>query len=91
MCGMKVNQEKTEVIVFSKKGQITEEFNIAGSTVKSGLKMKALGVILDNNLTWQSHIENNIRTSSWKLAVLRKIRHKFNFKQFTQILTSHVA
>jgi hypothetical protein len=51
------------------------DFNIAGTIIKSGLKMKALGVILDNNLSWQSHIESNIKASSWKLAVLQKIRN----------------
>jgi hypothetical protein len=86
--GMKVNQDKTEVIVFSKKGQIVCEFDIAGTMVQSGTKMKALGVIFDNNLSWQAHVESNIKAASWKLAVLRKIRNKFTFKQFTQILTS---
>jgi hypothetical protein len=86
--GMKVNQDKTEVMVFTKKGQIVDNFDIAGSIVKSGTKLKALGVLFDNNLTWQTHVESNIKSSSWKLAVLRKIRNKFTFKQFTQILTS---
>ncbi len=86
--GIKVNEDKTEVMIFSKKGQMIKEFNIAGTRVTSGVRMKALGVIFDNNLTWQHHIENNIKMSTWKLTVLREIRHKFNFQQFSQILTA---
>jgi hypothetical protein len=86
--GMKVNESKTEVLVFSKKGETIAEFDIAGTKVKSGTTMKALGVIFDNNLSWKPHIDNNINQSAWKLTVLRRIRHKFTFKQFTQILTA---
>ncbi len=50
--------------------------------------MMALGIILDCNMKWEEQISNVIKTSSWKLAVLHKLRNKFTKKQFPQILTS---
>jgi hypothetical protein len=89
--GMKVNEEKTEVMIFSKKGQMIKEFNIAGTVATSGVKMKALGVIFDNNLTWQHHIENNLKTSTWKLTVLKTVLtdpHCTVFREILLLLTS---
>jgi len=70
---MKVNADKTEVVVFFKKGKIQEEIEIASAVISSKLSMKALGILLDQNLSWKEYIENNIKMSAWKLVVLRRI------------------
>jgi len=86
--GMKVNAAKTEVVIFSKKAKLREEIDIAGTIISSKSSMKALGVLFDQNLNWKEHIEHNIKSSVWKLAVLKRIRPKFTTDQFLQILTS---
>ncbi len=50
--------------------------------------MKALGIMLDCNLKWDHQVSHVIKTSAWKLAVLQKLRNKFNTSQFLQILTT---
>ena len=49
--------------------------------------MKALDVIIDNNLKWDVDIKHTISTSAWKQSVLRKIRKNFNKQQFKNNMT----
>jgi hypothetical protein len=85
---MKVNKDKTEVVVFTKKGITKEQIEVAGTMIESKHCMKALGVMVDCNLRWQLHIESTVKKSAWKLSVLKRIRHLFSQKQYLQILTS---
>jgi len=87
LLGMKVNESKTEIVVFDRKGLREIEFTIGQSKITSQRTMKALGVIFDNNLSWNEHINHTITTSAWKLSVLRKIRKNFNKQQFKGIMT----
>jgi hypothetical protein len=86
--GMVVNEAKSEIVVFSRKGQSIMEFDIAGATVSSKASMKVLGTIFDCNLSWEAHIRQNVQTSTWKLSVLRRIRKSFTKEQFLRILTA---
>jgi hypothetical protein len=87
LLGMRVNESKTEIVVFDRKGFREIDFKIGQSTIKSQRTMKALGVILDNNMSWNNHINYAIMSSAWKLSVLRKIRKDFNKQQFKNIMT----
>ncbi len=85
---MIVNEDKTEIVVFCKKGLEIHDFTIGSVQVTSKKSMKALGIIIDCNLKWEEQVSNVIKNSSWKLTVLKKLRPKFTQKQFLQILTS---
>ena len=88
--GMVVNKEKTEVVVFTPRGQVIEDFNIDGQTVTSKTCTKILGITFDNNLTWRPHVQEVCRRVRNKIAVIKHIRPFFNTKQFLSITTAQV-
>lgn len=55
--GMKVNEAKTEIILFG-KDQPTALLNVKGTAVESKTKMKALGVHIDSTLSWSAHVSS---------------------------------
>jgi len=60
--GLKLNIEKTEIVIFkgggtSRKGTVTETFEICERKVESKLCMKYLGVYIDALLTFNAHFE----------------------------------
>ena len=88
--GMVVNKEKTEVVVFTRKGNIIEEFSIDGQLVKSKDKLKALGLIIDQNLSWKEQVMCVCAKMRNKLSVLRHLRPMFSQSQFQKIATAQV-
>ena len=59
--GMKVNETKSEVVIFTKKGHYQEEFDVAGASITSQHTMKILGVTFDDNLSWCPHVTNVVK------------------------------
>jgi len=51
-------------------------------------KSKVLGLTFDSHLSWEAHVKNVQKKCNQKLAVLKKIRHKFTLQQFKKIVTS---
>ena len=49
--------------------------NINGSVIKSSNSQKLLGVTIDNNFTFEEHINNLCRKSSQKLHALPRTSH----------------
>ena len=52
--------------------------------------MKALGITLLNNLSWEQHLSNIIPKSQTKLSLLKKIRPYITLEQFLTIATSQI-
>lgn len=86
--GLVVNESKTEAVVFSKRGLVETDININGTTIKTRKQMKVLGVLFDNNLTWEPHIRATLNKCKSKLGVLKKLRKRFTKDQFLQIVTA---
>jgi len=86
--GMVVNEAKSEVVIFSRKKICKSDLNIAGTTITSKRSMKVLGTIFDGCLSWEDHIKQNVKTCTWKLSVLRRLRRSFTKQQFLRILTA---
>jgi len=51
--GMKVNADKTEIVIFSKK-KIQASIKIGNSLIESQTNMKVLGDIFDAHLKWET-------------------------------------
>lgn len=47
---MKVNESKTEVVIFSRKGGLETDVDIAGASICTKSEMTVLGLTLDENL-----------------------------------------
>lgn len=74
-----MNTSKTEYIIFKPRRKSTHNFNfklkINGKRINSSVMIKYLGISLDSDLSWRSHI--NLINSKLKRAnaILSKLRH----------------
>lgn len=73
---LKLNEEKTEFIVFKPKNTIldTQQLTISGNIIKESEHVKILGVTFDNNMTMQKHITNTCRSANIYIRKIRSIR-----------------
>jgi len=85
---MKVNVEKSEVVIFTKKALDVREVRLGEEVLQPKKFMKVLGIYFDEKMTWEKNIRLLIAKCSSKLTVLRKIRRKFTKDQFKKIITS---
>ena len=80
--GMVVSAEKTKAMLTISKSKesrletIDRDFylNVNDTTIKNTKHEKLLGVIIDNNLSWQHQVKKVRKTVLFKLSILRKIR-----------------
>ncbi|MGL4813803.1 MAG: RNA-directed DNA polymerase, partial [Enterobacter sp.] len=74
-----LNSNKTEILIIEPKrsNQNTLGYNlpINGCTVVPSSTVKNLGVMLDSNLSFDSHISNICRTAFYHLRNISKLRH----------------
>ncbi len=86
--GMKVNETKTEAVIFNKKGHLRMKLRISDVEVSTISDMKVLGMTFNENLKWETQVKNTIAKCNSKLGVLKKLRNKFTEEQFLKIVTS---
>ena len=73
-----LNTSKTEIIIFRKKNKaITKhlDFRIGGQRIEVSNKVKYLGIILQEHLEWNIHINNLSNKLNRAIGLLSKIRH----------------
>jgi len=83
--GMVVNKQKTELVVFSKKDDITIELS---NGIKSSQQFKALGVIFTKNLSWDTHITQIINKTSKTINSIKFLRRYITSDNALKITTS---
>jgi hypothetical protein len=77
--GLSLNPSKSDAVLFSTR-QRRQSFaplshvNVSGTEVKLSDSLTTLGVILDNNLTFNNHISHLCKSSLYHLRSLRYIR-----------------
>ena len=73
-----LNTSKTEILIFRPKGKsITKHLNfrISGEKINTSSTVNYLGVLLHENLQWQTHIDSLITKLSTAVGLLSKIRY----------------
>ena len=73
-----LNTSKTEILIFRPKGKsITKHLNfrISGEKISTSSTVNFLGVLLHENLQWQTHIDSLITKLSRAVGLLSKIRY----------------
>jgi hypothetical protein len=86
---MVVNKSKTEAMIFGKEF-VTADLNFAGTVIKTTDKMKALGVTICHNFSWDAHVNVQCGKANAKLSLIRKIRRNLTMEQFIQIASSQI-
>jgi len=64
--------------------------NIGGETIDRVTKLKYLGVVFDENLSWEEHIKQVHSKASSRLYLYRQIRNFLDTKQSKIVFTSLV-
>ena len=74
---MTINESKCNVINFnfSKKKQIPQNLNLNGKMIQTVDKIKLLGVIITNDLTWTENTSYICSKVNKKLHVINKLKH----------------
>ena len=95
---LSLNTSKTEIILFrSQHKQINKKLNfrLSGQKIKLSKSVKYLGLILDEYLTWESHINILKAKLSRSVGMLAKIRHYVPQETlktiFFAIFNSHIS
>ena len=78
-----LNAKKTEIILFrsKQKQDISKHLNfrISGQRITLSSRIKYLGLTLDENLMWGTHITNLTAKLSRAIGMLAKLRHYVNY------------
>ena len=72
------NSDKTHVMIMRRHNRNVEEqlvINIGNHEIKESAKENILGIIVDNDLTWHSHIKNLVKKLKFRLFSLRRLSH----------------
>jgi len=75
--GMKVNEEKTEIVLFGKNNPPVT-LNVKGTAVESKASIKALGIVIDKGLSWSDHVSalKSCKSHRWYQSDQEKIDKK---------------
>ena len=73
---LSLNLSKTKVMLFS-NSRINIDFNINidGISIERVNENKFLGVIIDENINWKTHIKNTLNKLSRSISILSKAKH----------------
>jgi len=91
--GMIVNRSKTEIVNFNNPHSRDDPIlvlKVDGCEVETMDKMKVLGVIFDNSLSWRAHVDSLKKKIAKVNGGIKLIRRKLNFKQTLVIVTAQV-
>ena len=92
-----LNAAKTEIIIFRRKNtQVLKKFNfrLSGQKIEVTDQVKYQGILLNNTLTWDTHLNDLLKKLNRAIGLLAKIRHytpKFSLKGiYYSLFNSHL-
>jgi len=85
--GMKVNEAKTEIIIFGKNTPPSNVI-VKGVTVTTKDCIKALGVQIDKDMSWKTHISTLKKRVISVIGGVRMVRNKLTQVQATKVVTA---
>ena len=74
-----LNTAKSKFLIFFKHPKVIPRLNlkIAGNTIEQVAEIKFLGINIDQNITWKSHVTKTAIKISRVISVLNKFKHIF--------------
>lgn len=86
---MKVNESKTEIIIFG-KNMPSSSVNVKGVVVATKDCIKALGIQIDKDLNWKTHVTTLKKRIISVIGGVRMVRNKLTQAQTTKVVTAQV-
>ena len=93
---LSLNAQKTKLMVFHRKQKHVDEINVQinGTKIKRVESFNFLGIMLDENLTWKSHIEIVGKKISKVTGILYKLKNIFPenvlFVLYNSLIVSYI-
>ena len=91
---LKMNPDKTNFTLIGTQNSLKKAENfritISGSTISPSPTVKVLGVVIDQQLNWDSHISMVVRRCNAITASLFKIRHHLTPEVLQLLIQTHV-
>ena len=91
---LKMNPDKTCFTLFGTHSSLKKasgfHITLSGSNIPPRPSVKVLGVILDQSLTWESHISSVVRKCNAIILSLYKTRHHFTSHALQLLVQAHV-
>ena len=84
---LKASPSKFQFMILGDKQNTSFVSNINGKKINNSREIELLGIVIDNQLKFQKHIENLCKKASFKLHALRRIR-KFLTVEKARILAN---
>ena len=74
-----LNTAKSKFMIFFKHPKVISRLNlkIAGNTIEQVVEFNFLGINIDQNITWKSHVTKTAIKISRVIGVLNKLKHIF--------------
>ena len=92
---LKLNDDKTEFLLFGSHQQLSkiniEHINVGDSSIARVSQARNLGAIFDSSMTMKPHISNVIRSSSFQLRNISRIRKYLSRDATEQIIHSFIT
>jgi hypothetical protein len=86
--GLKVNVEKTEIVIFHKTDTATSSIKINEIEIHTKKQMSVLGVMFDSKLEWSLQVENSVRKARSALQALKMLNKYFTTPERLVLITS---
>jgi len=86
---MKLNTDKCKLIVAGKKDH-TQNINVGESNIEESSEVNLLGVLIDNELSFKSHLLAKIKKANSKIAMIKRHQNFLTFQQRKIVLSSFV-
>ena len=82
-----MNPKKTEFIVFEKKSKdFPCELEINEEKLVESKNVKALGIIISKDMTWNDHISKLINNLQPRVGIISRLRHSLNTNQIETLV-----
>ena len=89
---LKLNTSKTKYLIISSRVNVDNIcVSIDGETIDRVREIKYLGVIIDDNLTFKSHIDNVIKKIAKKFGILCRLKKDFTISSKIQLYKSIIS
>ena len=86
--GLKVNLEKTEMVIFHRMDTSSGVLKIGNIQITSSGEMNVLGIVFDNRLQWDRQVDKAIRETRKTAQALKTVKRYFSTEELLKLCTA---